>query len=104
MADNQSDKLFQAIDGTELRQLILVEIAHKIDNDMRFRRHLTYPLVSFAFNIVVSAYPMEPPEFKVSGKVPYKRAVLPTDGEPEVITVKGRAEYRRAPAGGRARA
>lgn len=87
-----ADRVFQAIDGTELRRIILAEIERVIDLDPKFKRHLTYPIFSFSFNIAISAYPMEPAEFKVVGK--YKRVVpgaeLPPDDTPfDIIKVAG---------------
>jgi hypothetical protein len=86
-----AERVFQAIDGTELRKIILAEIDRAMEQDSKFKRHLTYPVFSFAYNIVISAYPMEPAEFKVAGK--YKRvsagAEIPTDVEPESIKVAG---------------
>jgi hypothetical protein len=83
------EPVFQALDGTELKRIILAEVQRSLDNDAHFKRHLTYPLVSFAFSVVISAYPMEPPEFQVQGRAKYQRASVPADVEPEVIAVKG---------------
>ena len=88
MPDNQP-RVFQALDGTELKSIIKSEIAKALDANSKFARHLTYPLVSFAFSVVVSAYPMDPPEFKVDGKARYERAAVPDGVEPEVISTRG---------------
>lgn len=91
-------RVFQAITGEELRQLIVKEIEMKMDQDPHFQRHLTYPLVSFAFRVNISAYPMEPPEIELKGKARYHRS-HPSDDkkfmeevearEPEKVVVAG---------------
>lgn len=91
MSDShQSDRVFQAISGTELAEIIGREITRQCLALPQFRHHLTYPLCSFAANIVVTAYPMDPGEFQVKAKGEFKCAAaakLPADAKPEIVTV-----------------
>lgn len=90
MTDHQSDRVFQAINGAELADIIANEIKRACLVDAHFRAHLTYPLVSFAANIVVTAYPMDPGEFLLKTKGEFRRAsasALAADAKPEVVTL-----------------
>jgi hypothetical protein len=102
VAQQSGDKRpFQAIDGSELRRIILAEVERAIEADQKFRRHLTYPVFSFAFNIVIHAYPMEPPEFNVEGR--YRRAPESGEipkGDPDRIELEGRLDVDAPAPGG----
>lgn len=99
---SSQERPFQAIDGTELKAIVLAEIAKVMDKDSKFLRHLTYPVFSFAFNIVIHAYPMEPPEFNVEGR--YRRAPAADEiapkGDPERIELEGRLDVDAPAEGG----
>lgn len=98
---SSQERPFQAIDGTELKRIILSEISKQMDKDSKFLRHLTYPVFSFAFNIVIHAYPMEPPEFNVEGR--YRRAPAAGEipkGDPEHIELEGRLDVDAPAEGG----
>ena len=60
-------RVFQALNGAELKDIILKKIAQEFDANPRFRPHLTFPLVSFGFRVHITAYPMEPPSIDVAG-------------------------------------
>ncbi len=61
-------RLFNALNGQELKKIIMQQVEKAIDEDFHFRRHLTYPIVSFNWNLIVSAYPLQPPEFKIGAE------------------------------------
>ncbi len=61
-------RLFNALNGQELKKIIMQQVEKAIDEDFHFRRHLTYPIVSFDWKLVVSAYPLQPPEFRVAAE------------------------------------
>lgn len=82
-------RVFNAVNGTELKAIILAEIKRMLDEDSRFATHLTYPVFSFAFHIKLARYPGEPRELEVEGR--YRRVTtedIPT-GEPEQLDLKG---------------
>lgn len=61
-------RLFNALNGQELKKIIMQQVERALDEDFHFRQHLTYPVVSFNWNLVVSAYPLQPPEFKIGAE------------------------------------
>lgn len=61
-------RLFNALNGQELKKIIMQQVEKAIDEDFHFRRHLTYPIVSFDWKLLVSAYPLQPPEFKIGAE------------------------------------
>jgi len=90
VSDHQADRVFQAIDGYELAHIIGKEIERQCLTHPQFRKHLTYPLCSFAANIVVTAYPMDPGEFALKARGEFRRAsasALAADAKPEIVTV-----------------
>lgn len=75
-------KLFNALNGLELREIILKQVTKALDDDWHFRRNLTYPIVRFKFRLDIHAYPQDPPEFDVETE-----AAMSIDPEfqPEVV-------------------
>ncbi len=61
-------RLFNALNGQELKKIIMQQVEKAIDDDFHFRRHLTYPVVSFDWKLVVSAYPLQPPKFEIAAE------------------------------------
>ncbi len=61
-------RLFNALNGQELKKIILQQVEKAMDEDFHFRRHLTYPVVSFDWKLVVSAYPLQPPKFEITAE------------------------------------
>jgi len=56
---------FNALSGEELKRIIMNEIQRQLDADYRFKNHLTYPQISWAWDLHVKAYPSDIPEFRI---------------------------------------
>jgi hypothetical protein len=57
-------KLHNALNGKELKEMILNEVTTHMEQDSYFRGHVTYPNVHFHWQLVVRSYPNNPPEFQ----------------------------------------
>src|SRR5260370_12324949 len=60
-----SMRVFNALNGIELKKLILTEVQKRLDNDGDFRVNLSYPIVSWEWELTVRVYPRDPAEFVV---------------------------------------
>ncbi len=56
---------FNALNGLEIKKIILAEIDRHLSQDYRFAQHLTYPVVTWAWKLAVNAYPMDSGQFQV---------------------------------------
>jgi len=56
---------FNAINGTELKKIILTRIQNQLNADTRFGHHLTYPQMSWRFKLAINVYPSEPSSMEV---------------------------------------
>lgn len=65
MPNNISHRPFNALNGAELKALVLKEVREAIDRDFHFQEQLTYPVVTFAFKLAVTAFPCDPPGFTI---------------------------------------
>ncbi|HXP82590.1 MAG TPA: hypothetical protein VN976_22010 [Verrucomicrobiae bacterium] len=57
---------FNALNGLELKKIILKEIENYLDNDFHFRQSAAYPLISWGWKAAFNMYPNEPGHFEVS--------------------------------------
>jgi hypothetical protein len=57
---------YNALNGIEIREIILSEIKRQLENDFRFRQNVAYPLISWSWKLAVNAYPLDPPQFEVN--------------------------------------
>lgn len=57
---------FNALNGLELKKILLKEIERHLDNDFHFRQNVAYPLISWAWKLSANVYPGEPPNFEVN--------------------------------------
>ena len=57
---------FNAINGDELRKLIVNDTTRTLAADPQYAKSASYVEATYRFNIVVEAYPMEPPSFTVA--------------------------------------
>lgn len=48
-------RVFNALDGSEVKAIVLREIANAMDQNEQFSNHLTYPLVEWKWEIRVTA-------------------------------------------------
>lgn len=78
-------RVFNALNGTEVKEIILAEIRKAMEGDEQFQKHLTYPKVIWEWKLRVEAHPSQPSEFsqEAQGEV----AVRPA--EPEVVVFQG---------------
>lgn len=65
MASNPYGRIYNALSGRELRKTIIREIEDLLDGDERFQNNVTYPKISFKFDLQVKVYPREPEAFTV---------------------------------------
>jgi len=78
-------RLFNALNGAEVKEIILADIRRAMEDDMQFQKHLTYPKVEWTWQLTVKASPTEPPQFRqqAEGEITVKQA------EPEVTVLSG---------------
>lgn len=81
---------FNALTGLELRKKILHDIEVMLDNDDRFRNHITYPRVKFDVKITIEAYPSEPNTFSLAADGDYGDPQI--IGTPRTITVESQGK------------
>jgi hypothetical protein len=56
---------FIALSGDEIKKAILNEIQRQLDADYRFKQHLTYPMVSWRWELAMKLYPTDGPDVHV---------------------------------------
>jgi hypothetical protein len=78
-------RIFNALNGAEVKQIILADIDKAMDGDQQFQKHLTYPQVEWTWKLTVKAYPSEPPQFgaEAAGEGTVKAT------EPEIVVLEG---------------
>jgi hypothetical protein len=66
-----SQKVFNALNGSEIKEMVFNAIRRQLDNDTQFTQNRTFPVVEWDFTLTIKAYPMEPPTqtTKVQGAV-----------------------------------
>lgn len=79
MASQSQPRVFHALTGVELQQAILKALEAALCDDWHFRRHLTYPVVSFEVSVKLHAYPMEPGDFNVEAQGLHRDPDFPKD-------------------------
>lgn len=83
-------RLLNAINGAELRNLIISSMTETLANDRRFANHLTFPLAAVSIRLDVMVQPRENPHFFLEKSMAYAEMAKGEDGEPldgEVIEV-----------------
>lgn len=58
-------QLFNAINGIELKQMILKQVEEQLSKDRCFRQHLAYPIVEWQWQLKIKAYPGDQPEVEL---------------------------------------
>ena len=71
-------RLYNALNGRELRRAIIREVEDLLENDDRFSSGIAFPKVSFKFDLTVKVYPREPESFALSTEKVYGES----DAEP----------------------
>jgi hypothetical protein len=51
-----TQRVYSAIDGTELKEIILQELRKQMEEDTDFRQHIAYPQVRFTFRLDIEVY------------------------------------------------
>jgi hypothetical protein len=87
-----ADLVFNALNGPELKAVILAAIAKKLDDTGEFSTHMTYPWVSYTFNVGIVSYPKQAmdaePGIVAVQETPVDIGKFPTNEEaPEPATV-----------------
>jgi hypothetical protein len=82
-------RLFNALSGSELLDLLLLELREKLQDDPLFRNSVTYPVLRYRHAITLEAYPVDPPVLKtaISGAL-----VDPGAGQPALTPVVSESE------------
>lgn len=62
-------RLFNALDGSEVKAIVLREIETAMDLNEQFGKHLTYPLVEWQWEIRVKAHAQENGQFGAEGEL-----------------------------------
>lgn len=57
---------FNALNGEEVKNVILTTIKNHLDADSRFKKHLAYPQIAWRFALAIDAYPMEPSKIELN--------------------------------------
>ncbi len=65
MSTGQYGRLYNGLDGRELRRKIIRDIEDLLDQDDRFSQNVVYPKVSFTFDLSIKVYPREPEEIRL---------------------------------------
>ena len=63
-----ASRVFNALNGQELKDLILSEIRKQLDADPRFESHLTYPVVEWESVTKIDAYPVADAHMEIETK------------------------------------
>lgn len=56
---------FNALSGAEIKKAILNEIERNLDADYRFKQHLTYPLVSWCWELAAKVFPSDQSDIRI---------------------------------------
>ena len=59
-------RIFNALNGHEIKKIVLAQIKAEMDGNYRLKTHLTYPKIKFKWSLEIEAYPLEPPTFALS--------------------------------------
>jgi hypothetical protein len=103
MMETQIKRPFSALNGVEVRKLILAKIEKDLEADPRFEQHLTFPVVAWESITTIEYYPgpEEPIKFVSKGKIRAKGAEsLQTPENPaevDVITTKVSVDAENPP-------
>lgn len=74
-------RLFNALTGSEVRQIILNEIARAFDQQPDFRPHITFPEIEWTWELRIKTYPREPGTLTMNGGAQYvEQSALGPDG------------------------
>lgn len=79
----QHGRLWNALDGRELKRAIVREVEDMLDADDRFVANVTYPKVSFSVSVNLKVYPREPESFTVTAG----KTVGESNGEPIEVSL-----------------
>lgn len=90
-----TQRVFNAIDGEELRKIILRDLDKELSMDGDFRQHVTYPVVEWTWKLTMKVISRDKPvERDLSGKIiqadPETKLsiVIPDDEKPRVLSVQ----------------
>lgn len=61
-------RVFNALDGSEVKAIVLREISAAMDANEQFSKHLTYPLVEWKWEINVKAHAQDNGQFGALGE------------------------------------
>ena len=61
-------RVFNALNGQELKDLILADIRKELDADPRIESHLTFPVVEWTWELKIDAYPVAEPHMEIEAK------------------------------------
>ena len=74
-------RLFNALNGTEVKNLIVGEVARSFDQHPDFRAHITFPEVRWKWTLEIEVYPRDPSTIRMQGGAEYAEvAAVRPDG------------------------
>lgn len=87
-------RVFNALNGAELKKILMNEIERALDGDPDFRPHLTFPMVRWSWKLEMRVYPRDPEgkTVEVSGET--IQAVRQPDGTTVDFNPEGKASER----------
>jgi hypothetical protein len=91
-----TQRVFNAIDGEELRKIILRDLDKELSLDGDFRQHVTYPVVEWTWKLTMKVIARDQEvDREISGSIrqfdPESKLALPIPDEekPRIISVQG---------------
>lgn len=91
-------RLFNALNGSELRQSIIESHRQTMMNDTNLSLSTTFPVVEYETVTTIRAYPREPAEFKTTSKGAFEvEGFKPDENEKPVVLVTKSGRKIEAP-------
>ena len=83
---------YNALNGQELKKIVLAEVERAIDNSGLFHISRTFPVVDWSWNLKIKAYPQEPAEEEIGLSRREAVAPVPDHGQTVEEELKGGRE------------
>jgi len=89
-------RVFNALNGDELRQVLLRDVQRVLSQDQELQRHLTFPKVSWRVTIDLKIYPRTPEDKKVEVEG-FVEQVIPVPEQPDNVAAAQPVETAEKP-------
>jgi hypothetical protein len=87
-------RVFNALNGSELKKILMNEIERALDADPDFRPHLTFPMVRWSWKLEMRVYPRDPEGKSVEASGEVLQAERQPDGTTIDFNPEGKASDR----------